>query len=164
MIIDTPIGPLTLSAHDGALTGLTFDEHHPAPPPAPDDPEPPEAAARSEAVLRVATVQLDEYFAGSRTTFDLPLRFAGTPFQQSVWEQLQKIPYGETITYGDLARRVGNPNAFRAVGTANGHNPVSIIVPCHRVVAAGQRLGGYGGGLDRKEWLLRHEGVGVLRR
>jgi methylated-DNA-[protein]-cysteine S-methyltransferase len=101
--------------------------------------------------------QLSEYFSGRRTTFDLPLAPQGTQFQGRVWEELQKIPYGTTISYGELARRIGNANASRAVGLANGRNPISIIVPCHRVIGANGKLTGYGGGLPRKEALLAFE-------
>ena len=101
--------------------------------------------------------QLEAYFAGSRQTFDVPLALAGTDFQRRVWEGLLEIPYGHTMSYGELARRVGRPGASRAVGLANGRNPVAIIVPCHRVIGANGTLTGYGGGLDRKVWLLDHE-------
>jgi O-6-methylguanine DNA methyltransferase len=103
--------------------------------------------------------QLGAYFAGERTAFDVAIRFEGTPFQVAVWSALRDIPYGATISYAELARRVGRPGAFRAVGQANGRNPVAIVVPCHRVVAADGTMGGYGGGLDRKRWLLDHEGA-----
>ncbi|MFN0133466.1 MAG: methylated-DNA--[protein]-cysteine S-methyltransferase [Phycisphaerales bacterium] len=102
--------------------------------------------------------QLDEYFAGTRHGFNLPLAPIGTAFQQRVWAALLHIPYGTTTTYGDLARRLGTPNAARAVGAANGANPIAIIIPCHRVIDAAGRLHGYGGGLNRKQWLLEHEG------
>jgi methylated-DNA-[protein]-cysteine S-methyltransferase len=103
--------------------------------------------------------QLKEYFAGSRTTFDLPLEPSGTDFQLSVWELLRKIPYGVTTSYGELARRLGEPKASRAVGAANGANPIPIIVPCHRVVGSKGELTGFGGGIERKRWLLEHEGA-----
>ena len=106
------------------------------------------------AVLDQAAAQLGEYFAGERTEFDLPLEPAGTPFQRSTWLALREIPYAETINYGQLALRVGNPKASRAVGLANGRNPISIVVPCHRVIGADGSLTGYGGGLDRKRLLL----------
>ena len=101
--------------------------------------------------------QLDAYFAGELQTFDLPLHMAGTPFQKQVWQGLLTIPYGTTISYAELARRIGRPGASRAVGAANGRNPIGIIVPCHRVIGANGTLTGYGGGLDRKEWLIAHE-------
>jgi methylated-DNA-[protein]-cysteine S-methyltransferase len=109
--------------------------------------------------LGEAVRQLSEYFAGTRRTFHLPLRLQGTEFQQRVWRELTEIPYGETWSYGQLARRIGNPNASRAVGLANGRNPISILVPCHRVIGADGSLTGYGGGLERKQWLLAHEGL-----
>lgn len=101
--------------------------------------------------------QLTAYFAGTLTKFDLPLKLQGTIFQQQVWEALKTISYGTTMSYGELAQQIGQPNAFRAVGVANGRNPVSIIVPCHRVIAANGKLTGYGGGIERKQWLLNHE-------
>jgi len=103
--------------------------------------------------------QLGEYFAGKRREFDLPLRLEGTAFQQIVWQMLTEIPYGTTLSYGELARRIGNPNASRAVGLANGRNPISILITCHRVIGADGSLTGYGGGLERKRWLLAHEGL-----
>jgi len=109
------------------------------------------------------TEQLSAYFAGELTGFDLPMQMNGTEFQRRVWKGLSEIPYGETISYAELAHRVGNPKACRAVGLANGRNPIAIIVPCHRVIATNGALGGYGGGLDRKSWLLEHELV-VRRR
>lgn len=110
-------------------------------------------------VLRATRQQLCEYFEGKRQVFDLSLQLKGTPFQQRAWQVLQQIPYGEVITYGEEARRMDNPKAVRAVGGANHNNPIAIIVPCHRVVAAGGKLGGYGGGIDRKRYLLSLEGV-----
>ena len=101
--------------------------------------------------------QLTAYFAGSLTKFDLPLKMQGTIFQQRIWEALKTIPYGTTMSYGELAQQIGQPNASRAVGLANGRNPVSIIVPCHRVIGANGKLTGYGGGIERKQWLLKHE-------
>ena len=118
-----------------------------------------ELAGRA-AVLRggvAKAAQLQAYFAGSPVEFDVPLSLLGTDFQQRVWNELREIPLGETISYGELARRLGAPGASRAVGLANGRNPVSIVVPCHRVIGANGRLTGYGGGLQRKAWLLRHE-------
>ena len=108
--------------------------------------------------LREARRQLEEYFAGHRREFDLPLRLHGTQFQRRVWDVLTEIPYGVTWSYGQLAKRIDHPNASRAVGLANGRNPISILVPCHRVIGANGSLTGYGGGLDRKQWLLAHEG------
>ena len=150
--IDSPIGPLTLVARDGVLVRVEMDGQAHAATPGPDwarddDAEP----------LVTAVGQLQEYFAGRRSEFDLALRPEGTPFQVQVWRELERIPYGETISYGELARRVGNPSASRAVGLANGRNPLAIVVPCHRVIGASGRLTGYGGGLERKAWLLAHE-------
>ncbi len=112
---------------------------------------------KSDGPFATVRKQLKEYFAGTRQEFDLPWKMAGTPFQQRVWEELVKIPFGETISYGELASRVGNVAASRAVGLANGRNPISIIVPCHRVIGASGKLTGYGGGIQNKEWLLRWE-------
>ena len=143
----SPIGPLTLTARDGRLTGLAMQDqaHATGVPP---------GSRRDDAHFADVTRQLDEYFAGTRTGFDVPLHLEGTPFQRSVWAQLLAIPYGETVSYGEVARRLGNPGASRAVGLANGRNPVAVIVPCHRVIAADGGLGGYGGGADRKTLLL----------
>jgi len=145
--VDSPIGPLTLMARDGRLTHLVMEDqaHAVAPPP---------GSRRDDDVFAEVASQLDEYFAGQRTSFDVPMTLEGTDFQRRVWAELCAIPYGETISYGELARRVGSPKASRAVGSANGRNPVAVIVPCHRVIAADGSLGGYGGGLDRKVHLL----------
>jgi len=116
-------------------------------------------SARMPAAVAAAVAQLEEYFAGERTEFDLPLEVSGTPFQRDVWFALAEIPYGKTISYGELAAMVGRPTAFRAVGQANGSNPIPIVLPCHRVVASGGRIGGYGGGLDMKRQLLALEGA-----
>ena len=149
-VIDSPIGPLTLVSRAGRLTRLAMDgQTHAAPPP-------PGSRRDDRAFADVAT-QLDEYFAGERTGFDVPMDLEGTEFQRAVWTQLCAIPYGRTISYGELARRVGNPKAARSVGTANGHNPVALIVPCHRVIASDGGIGGYGGGTARKSLLLELE-------
>jgi len=121
------------------------------------DPSWKEARGKPPAALGEARRQLTEYFAGSRRAFDLPLAAGGTPFQQRVWDALRRIPYGETISYGELARRIGKPTASRAVGAANGRNPIAIVVPCHRVIGADGTLIGYGGGLPVKEALLALE-------
>lgn len=149
-MIDSPYGPLTLVATDGVLSGLYMtDQRH----------RPPEETfgARDDTPFGETIDQLKAYFAGELKEFDLPLRLHGTPFQRTVWEQLPHIPYGETWSYGELADALGNPKASRAVGLANGRNPVGIIVPCHRVVGANGSLTGYGGGLDRKKRLLDFE-------
>ncbi|RDG39374.1 methylated-DNA--[protein]-cysteine S-methyltransferase [Streptomyces corynorhini] len=153
-VIDSPYGPLTLVATDGALSGLYMTEHRHRPPQETfgvPDPGPFTEAAR----------QLGAYFDGELTEFDLPLRMAGTPFQREVWAELEKIPYGETRSYGELAEALGRPGASRAVGLANGRNPVSVIVPCHRVIGSTGSLTGYGGGLDRKQRLLAFESAGT---
>lgn len=144
---ESPIGPITLEGDGEHLTGLHFPSHrHWA--------GIPERSRRSDDLFHAARQQLSEYFSGSRRVFDLPLRAEGTPFQQQVWDELLRIPFGETCSYAELARRVGNPAANRAVGAANGRNPISIIIPCHRVVATTGVLTGYGGGLERKRQLL----------
>jgi methylated-DNA-[protein]-cysteine S-methyltransferase len=153
---ETPIGPLVLEGDEGGLTHvhLPNDVAANGGGRAADRPR----AARLPAPVRAAMRQLDEYFDGRRRSFSVPLSPAGTPFQLAVWRSLADIPYGETITYGELARRVGRPAAFRAVGQANGANPLPIVYPCHRVVATAG-LGGYGGGLDVKRRLLALEGA-----
>ncbi len=153
VVMDSPIGPLTLVADAGALACVYMHDHRHAPDEQAFGPADPGPGAAAD-VLAETERQLREYFAGSRTEFDLPLAMPGTAFQLRVWAALREIPYGETISYGELARRLDNPNASRAVGLANGRNPVSIIVPCHRVVGSTGRLTGYGGGLDRKAHLL----------
>jgi methylated-DNA-[protein]-cysteine S-methyltransferase len=158
VVVDTPIGPLLLVASAGALTHVWFDGLGRASTAEAD--LPPEDAE----VLAAATVQLAEYFAGERRVFDLPLRATGTAFQKAVWDQLSTIPWGTTTTYGAIATALGMPlSASRAVGAANGANPISIIVPCHRVIGADGTLTGYGGGLPRKSALLRIEGVPTER-
>jgi methylated-DNA-[protein]-cysteine S-methyltransferase len=149
-VVDSPVGPLTLVASDGALAGLYMRSQRHRPPEetfGEPDPEP----------FTEARDQLAEYFEGRRTVFELPMALAGTPFQRRVWAALCEIPYGETISYGELAHRIGRPTAARAVGLANGRNPIGIIVPCHRVVGSSGDLTGYGGGLDRKRHLLAFE-------
>lgn len=150
----SPIGQLLLVGRPGVLTGLYVSDHERCPPAGADWVE-------DDAAFADARRQLDEYFGGERTTFDLEidLEGAGTPFQVKVWQALLDIPFGQTITYGEQARRIGSPSAFRAVGAANGRNPVSVVVPCHRVVGASGALTGYGWGTERKSWLLQHEGV-----
>jgi methylated-DNA-[protein]-cysteine S-methyltransferase len=148
--LDTPIGELLLAGDDGALCLVSFPEGSMRRDPEPDwiYNEKPFAAARQ---------QLTEYFAGERREFDLPLKLNGTEFQMSVLQALQQIPYGETTSYADIAERIGRPKAVRAVGAANGRNPIPIIVPCHRVIGSHGDLTGFGGGLDTKEALLRLE-------
>lgn len=152
--LDTPIGPIALEGDDETLTSLLLPN---ALPPIVRSVR----RAQAPAAVARAADQLDEYFAGERTAFDLPLETAGTPFQRSVWAALAQIPHGRTLSYGELAATVGRPRAFRAVGAANGANPIPIVLPCHRVLASGGKLGGYGGGLDVKRRLLALEGVAV---
>ena len=149
MPMDTPVGQLVLESDGDVLIGIwlpsqattTRGDGHDAPP-----------------VLKDTVTQLEEYFVGERTEFDVPMDLDGTPFQKDVWTELTRIPYGKTISYGELARRVGRPKGPRAVGQANGKNPIPIIVPCHRVLAS-TGIGGYGGGLPMKRSLLAVEGV-----
>jgi methylated-DNA-[protein]-cysteine S-methyltransferase len=147
-LIDTPVGPVLLTGDATGLTEIRFLGSE----------EPPAAGGGSNgagaAVVAEAARQLRAYFAGERRTFDLPLAPAGTPFQLAVWRALADIPYGRTESYGELARRIGRPNAVRAVGAANGANPLPIVVPCHRVIGADGSLVGLGGGLPRKRFLL----------
>ena len=149
-IVDSPVGALTLVGDDEALCGLHMEDQAHRPTVSDewvcDDDAFPDAAE-----------QLRAYFDGGLTEFDVRLRLEGTDFQRRVWAALQEIPYGETRSYGEIARRIGQPTAFRAVGLANGRNPIGIIVPCHRVIGAGGSLVGYGGGLDRKVALLALE-------
>lgn len=143
----TPIGPLLLAGDGTHLSLLGFPTgkmHRQHDPGWLHDPKP----------FRAAAKQLDEYFAGDRIEFDLPLKPVGTPFQEQVWDTLTQIPYGETWSYGELARRIGKPKASRAVGAANGLNPIPVIIPCHRVIGSNGKLTGFGGGLETKEFLL----------
>jgi methylated-DNA-[protein]-cysteine S-methyltransferase len=151
-VTDSPLGPLTLIASGGALTGVYMNGRTPASADAAGAAEDADAAVLDEAVR-----QLSEYFGGQRQSFDLPLALEGTAFQRRVWDALLGIGYGQTVSYGELADEIGQPTAARAVGLANGRNPVSIIVPCHRVVGADGSLTGYGGGLDNKQRLLELE-------
>ena len=149
--LESPIGRVFVEADGEAVTGLYLPGHKgwvggPA-----------DGSRRSDQSLKNVRTQLAEYFAGERQEFDVPLKSTGTPFQERVWRALLEIPYGTTISYAELARRVGQPTASRAVGAANGRNPISILVPCHRVVGANGQLTGYGGGLEAKRWLLEWE-------
>jgi methylated-DNA-[protein]-cysteine S-methyltransferase len=150
LVLDSPIGRLLLAGDDRALTHLLL----------PNAVGALGSTRECTGPVAAAAAQLDEYFAGTRTSFDVPLAPDGTPFRRAVWAALVEIPYGETISYAELAREVGRPGAYRAVGQANGSNPIAIVVPCHRVVAAGGGLGGYGGGLDVKRALLDLEAGG----
>jgi len=156
----SPVGELILTASDTALTGVYFPTSRRGPPPTHRaDWVQDSGQGRASASLARARQQLTEYFDGTRTTFDLPLEALGSAFEHRVWNALRTIPYGVTMSYGELARRLGDVNATRAVGAANGKNPIPIIVPCHRVVGANGELTGFGGGLDCKRWLLEHEGA-----
>ncbi len=151
-IIDSPIGPLQVSAEDGALTHVFMDAQRHAPPASLS-----QSWREDRTALAGVVEQLEAYFGGELTDFDLVLRPDGTPFQRAVWGALQTVPYGETSSYGAIAAQIAHPNASRAVGQANGRNPIAIIIPCHRVIGSAGSLTGYGGGLDRKQWLLAHE-------
>jgi methylated-DNA-[protein]-cysteine S-methyltransferase len=148
--IDTPIGPLLLVSDGTGLVEIGLPHHGRAQ-------DPPAGANRDPARLDRATRQFNEYFAGTRQQFELSLHPAGTPFQLEVWTALRAIAYAETTSYAEIARRIGRPRAVRAVGAANGANPLAIIVPCHRVIGSRGDLVGYGGGLPAKRWLLAHE-------
>jgi methylated-DNA-[protein]-cysteine S-methyltransferase len=142
----SPVGIIEIKADDRAITGVNLLKNANV-----------AMQASTNKLITEACVQFDEYFAGKRKTFDLPLSTKGTPFQQSVWEQLQKIPYGKTISYSQLAKAINNPKACRAVGSANGKNPIPIIIPCHRVISSDGSLGGFSSGLDIKIRLLELE-------
>ena len=142
-VIPSPIGNIAICEHEGEIYAIEFTMDALCPPGSP--------------LLTEAARQLCAYFAGTLTDFELPIRLEGTAFRLKCWHALQTIPYGETISYGEQAKRIGNPKAVRAVGGANHHNPISIVVPCHRVIGADGTLTGYGGGMDKKAWLLEHE-------
>ncbi|AKC85663.1 methylated-DNA--[protein]-cysteine S-methyltransferase [Pseudoxanthomonas suwonensis] len=151
--IDSPVGPLTIAASDAGLHAIEFPSNrHPVR-------RDRDWREGDHPLLRRAQAQLDEYFAGERRTFDLPLAPQGTPFQREVWFALAAIPYGETASYAQLAARVDRPSATRAVGAANGRNPLPIVLPCHRVIGADGSLTGFGGGLPTKRFLLELEGA-----
>lgn len=149
-VVDSPCGPLTLVATDGRLSGLYMRQQRHRP--AQETFGEPDHEPFTDVIH-----QLEDYFAGRQTRFDVPLTLTGTEFQRTVWAALREIPYGETVSYGQLADRLGRPTASRAVGLANGKNPIGIIVPCHRVVGANGDLTGYGGGIERKRFLLDFE-------
>ncbi|MXV87354.1 MAG: methylated-DNA--[protein]-cysteine S-methyltransferase [Acidimicrobiales bacterium] len=152
--VDSPIGPLGLVATDAGLRAVSWRGDETSvklPDDMVEDPDHP--------ILRLAAHQLGEYFDGDRTSFDLPLDLRGTPFQEAAWRALGDIPYGSTRSYGEQAALIGRPKAVRAVGQANGRNPVPIVLPCHRVIGANGSLTGFGGGLDLKTQLLTHEGA-----
>jgi methylated-DNA-[protein]-cysteine S-methyltransferase len=145
-VVPSPIGPLTVVREDGALVRLAMS--------APAELDPAARGERSDDGFDDVVRQLDEYFAGERTAFDVPLRPVGSDFELAVWDQLTRIPYGETRSYGHVATAVGQPGGAQAVGAANGRNPLAIVVPCHRVIGADGQLVGFGGGLPRKRFLL----------
>lgn len=147
--IDSPLGELWLSANEAALVGVYFASQPGA--------RARQAAACTHPVLDLAAAELAEYFRGERRRFSLPIAPQGTPFQRAVYRALAELDYGELCSYAELARRAGHPGAARAAGAANARNPLSIVVPCHRVIGADGRLTGYAGGLERKRWLLQHE-------
>lgn len=151
VFLDTPIGRLAISGQEGLLTGLHFES----------DPLPARARQEETPLLREAAAQLRAYFGGSLRRFELPLAPGGTPFMLRAWEALRAVPYGETASYGQIAARLGNPGAARAVGLANNRNPIPIIIPCHRVVGANGQLTGYRGGLGAKRLLLELERAGA---
>lgn len=164
-LLDSPLGPLLIAGRDGELTCIGLPRGRSAVRPGPD-------WERNDGAWQEARRQLSAYFDGRLTEFDLALRPAGTPFQQEVWQALRAIPYGGTCSYGQLAAAIGRPAAVRAVGRANGSNPLPIVVPCHRVIGGNGELTGYGGGLAAKQWLLelerqvggRRPGIGDQRR
>lgn len=156
-LMESPLGTLILVKTDGVLSGIYMPEHK-------RGPRPEALGTRARSGFEQAASELQEYFEQSRTEFTLPLAPQGTDFQQSVWKQLRGIPYGETRTYAQLADAIGNRAAIRAVGLANGRNPISIVVPCHRVIGSDGSLTGYAGGLDRKRFLLELEGAAQLRQ
>ena len=148
----SPVGILEISASETSLTHVLFREAQKKPSRKLDE------TSETSSVIEECMKQFDAYFAGKLKDFDLPMLPEGTDFQRNVWEYLKTIPYGKTISYLEFSRRIGNEKAIRAVGTANGRNPITIILPCHRVIGTDGSLVGYGGDLWRKEWLLRHEG------
>jgi methylated-DNA-[protein]-cysteine S-methyltransferase len=150
----SPVGELLIKCTDEAITAILFMDTDKS---SRQESTQNTAQAAYPEVMQRCIQQLDEYFAGSRKEFDLPLMQDGTAFQQSVWKALCEIPFGKTISYLELARRIGNEKSIRAVGTTNGKNQISIVIPCHRVIGANGNLTGYGGGLWRKSWLLEHE-------
>lgn len=152
LAISSSLGPLYLVATDEGLSGIYWDEQN-----ARFVKEQEEALAASH--LMLAAEQIQAYLQGERKDFDLPLAMQGTAFQREVWNELRRIPYGQTISYKELANRVKRPKASRAVGSANGKNPLCLIIPCHRVIASNASLGGYSGGLERKRWLLQLESI-----
>jgi methylated-DNA-[protein]-cysteine S-methyltransferase len=154
-----PVGELVITASDSAITGVYFQHSRRGPPPTHQAGWVEAKEGPAAALVALARQQLEEYFAHKRTTFELPLEALGSAFEHRVWNALRTIPYGTTTTYGAIAKQLGDKHATRAVGLANGKNPIPIIVPCHRVVGSNGELTGYGGGLRTKRWLLEHEGA-----
>lgn len=144
--MDSPLGPVEIEASEAGVTRVEFAPQQPI-------------VVNSNAHTTACKQQLQEYFDGTRKEFDLTLDPKGTDFQLSVWQQLSQIPFGISLSYGDIANRLNNPKAVRAVGAANGQNPISVIVPCHRVIGKDRSLTGYAGGVELKAWLLQHEGI-----
>ena len=161
-VMASPVGELLLTAEDAGLTRVYFEQHVHGDRVAPDWQRAAGCTGRATEVLAEARRQLDAYFAGKLTSFRLELAPSGTPFQQRVWAALRGIAFGATVSYSEIARRIDAPDAVRAVGAANGRNPLSIIVPCHRVIGSNGSLTGFGGGIERKRWLLQHEGALLL--
>jgi methylated-DNA-[protein]-cysteine S-methyltransferase len=158
--VPTPLGSVLVVVSREELVGLYFDGHV-------RTPRVDHLPDRESPALATVRRQLDEYFAGTRTEFDVPTRLEGSPYQRRVWAALTRVPFASTATYGEIARALGTPGAARAVGAANGRNPISIIIPCHRLLGADGTLTGYGWGLERKRWLLDHErqaavGIGAV--
>jgi methylated-DNA-[protein]-cysteine S-methyltransferase len=147
LYIETPVGAMKISGTETGISAAEFRETTEA------------TSTEVPQILHTCAAQLQEYYTGKRMQFDLPLQQSGTEFQQRVWNELTKIPFGKTISYLELARRLGDEKVIRAAGTANGKNNLAVIVPCHRVIGSDGSLTGYAGGLHRKEWLLRHEGI-----
>lgn len=151
--VNSPVGILKLETTDMALTAIKFCG---------EDQNSVSQSGPVSTILEKAKNQLKEFFNGNRKEFNVPLAPAGTDFEQQVWNQLKNIPFGKSITYMQLAQKLGDPNKVRAVGRANGQNPLPIVIPCHRVIGANNKLIGYAGGVERKRWLLQHEGVLLL--
>ncbi len=148
--LDSPLGTLSLYSEGDFVTRITFEDV--------------ETQATPTPILTLAKAQLEAYISGTLDVFDLPLKPAGTEFQQTVWQRLVEIPFGSTISYSKLATDLGDVKKIRAVGLANGKNPIAIVIPCHRVIGSSGDLVGYAGGLDKKEWLLRHEGADIYKQ
>lgn len=158
-VMSSPVGQLLLTAEDAGLTRVYFERHVYGDPVNPPWRRAAEHGGTAADVIRESRRQLDAYFVGELTAFSVPLAPVGTDFQQRVWTALRGIAFGDTVSYSEIARRIGAPDAVRAVGAANGRNPLPIVVPCHRVIGTSGALTGFGGGIERKRWLLQHEGA-----